>query len=69
MKRRYLALIVAVALSLALMLAAGVYVKEVVLRPLGLQEGTDPAALPLRLLADGELREAFLDTLAPQSGT
>lgn len=63
MKRRYLILIVSVFLSLALMLAVGVYVREAVLRPLGLQGESDPATLSLRLLGDGELRRTVLNAI------
>ena len=56
-KRRYLSLIVAIALTMALVLASGLFLREAVLRPAGLHEGTDPVSLPLRLLCDSKLRE------------
>lgn len=67
MRRRTITLAAAILLSLALVLAAGIYVREAVLRPLGLQEGTDPASLPLRLLKDGELRETVLNSLSTRA--
>lgn len=68
MKRRYLTFVIAVFLSLAMVLTAGVIIKAV-LRPLGLYEGTDPVRLLMGLIKDGELRKTVYASLSTRRRT
>ena len=59
MKKRYLALLCAIGITLALVTMTGVYLKFIVLLPLGLGQDEYAVALPFRLLTDEGLRYAL----------
>ena len=56
MKKRYLALLCAIVITLILVTGIGIYLKFIVLLPLGLGQEDLAVALPFRMLADEGLR-------------